>query len=579
MPTGDLLRNPYVCGHPVSGDEFFGRRDELSRVLSQIERGGHYCVFGNPNVGKTSFLRALGQSDLGEEVVFCYCFLGKPVADRSIGEEIVRSLRGVLKERAQGSGGSSFASVLETVDRFDPEGTMRKAAGQAFGKLFSGLKQALEPHLSGPVKGPEGLSLLEKTLLNFKEKNLRPVLLLDDAEILFRPREDKNAYFQILDSLFNERLASFVLTLLPGLRNATDELPETLRLKLGVLSSNSAKDLFRSPAARQEVEFSQEWSERALSYVGRHPYLLQSYAFHLFSKVQDEPEPKRIEREVRDAAMAVLEGTSDNLSPAELEALEELREGRSLSCEEARLALIDAGVLDKEGQLVGIFADYFERHFKASRPQVSPPEMEPTGAATQLLDQPGERSLLEVIEERMRLDTYLRERFTQVATFVDIDVVGSTNLKNGEDEFSVIYSFEEFHKWQKALIEAGGGRLLNAIGDETMSMFDEPEQAVAVLKEMLARLPDFNREVNRLEGDFKFRGGVHLGEVIRDTKEERAYSHVLDLAGHLQKLAPEGSFAVSQLVFEALGQPEYLEPWKYAERDGIMTFRLKEQEL
>lgn len=63
--------------------------------------------------------------------------------------------------------------------------------------------------------------------------------------------------------------------------------------------------------------------------------------------------------------------------------------------------------------------------------------------------------------------------------------------------------------------------------------------------------------------------------MIRDTTIEKAYSHVLDLAGHLQKLAPNGSVAVSQLVYEALGKPDYLEPWQFAERDGIMTFRLE----
>lgn len=32
---------------------------------------------------------------------------------------------------------------------------------------------------------------------------------------------------------------------------------------------------------------------------------------------------------------------------------------------------------------------------------------------------------------------------------------------------------------------------------------------------------------------------------------------------------------VSQQVYEALGQPAYLAPFKYSERDGVMTFVLQ----
>jgi class 3 adenylate cyclase len=157
---------------------------------------------------------------------------------------------------------------------------------------------------------------------------------------------------------------------------------------------------------------------------------------------------------------------------------------------------------------------------------------------------------------------------------VDIDVAGSTNLKSGEDDYNIIYSFEEFHKFQREVIESFKGRVLNAIGDETMSLFAEPEEAIEYLRGLMRQLPEFNKTRNRLKNPFQVRAGVHLGELIRDQKEERAYSRVLDVAGHLQKLAEDGAVVVSQQVFESLGQPAYLAPFKYSDRDGIMTFVL-----
>ena len=572
MPTGDLKRNPYVCGHPVEGEDFFGRRDELSRILSQLERGGHYCIYGAPNSGKTSLLNGLSSADLGEQVVVCYCDLARLPQDTTLGEYLDQQLRRALEARAASSDSNVFGAVLEKFDKFDPEGNVRKVAGQALGKLVKGLKQAWDQIPTGAtaVKGPEGLSLLERSFNRLKEQGLSPILLVDDAEPLFAPREDKDTYFKLLEAMLNEGLTRLVMTLSPQSESLTAPLPETLHLHLGVLPTPEARQLFTEPARRAGLEFAEEWFVEATSFVGRHPYLLQIYAFHLFSRLQSEAlDQPQLEREVRRASTKVVEGLLDSLT---LDQLGWLKKREPQSGSELRLVLQALGVVDSEGNELPVF----EGHLGAAPTKSADQAAEPSAAESNS-GEVAERSLLEVIEERMRLDTYLRERFTQVATFVDIDVVGSTALKQGEDEFSVIYSFEEYHRWQKAKIEEGGGRLLNAIGDETMSMFDEPEQAINAIRAMLNDLSEFNRsDANRLRGDFQFRAGVHLGEVIRDVKEERAYSHVLDLAGHLQKMAPKGSLAVSQLVYEALGKPEYLEPWEFNERDSMMTFRLKE---
>ncbi|MEW6281272.1 MAG: adenylate/guanylate cyclase domain-containing protein [Candidatus Eremiobacterota bacterium] len=575
------LRNPYVCGHPVSGPEFFGRDDELSRIFTQLARGGHYCVIGSPKVGKTSLLLHMASEGVAEryglsrEALVAYGSLKSLPAATTMGQALARSLRDALQKRVErGGGGSSpLHGVLESLEQYDPSGTLRrsvesagKVAGKALSAVFKNVKEQLMPTTA---PDPDGLVELTRAIAQLRAKELRPVLLVDDAEGLFRSAGPLAEHLAALRRMFDESGCAFVLAMSRRFADVLAEEPplEALRLRLGALEASEARNAVVEPARAVGVEIPPEWVEQILEFAGTHPLIVQSYCFHLFAPLREarQPDRMRLESEVVDAVRAHLEEQLESLGEAENRRLTERVAGSSSPDSEADARLRQEGILSPEGRLTGVYRQLV-------RPEAAPT---PTPAVPAARPEPGERTLLEVIEERIRLDTYLRERFTQVGTFVDIDVAGSTQLKLGEDDYNVIYSFEEFHRFQREVIEGNGGRILNAIGDETMSLFQEPEEAVRCLCKLLAALPEFNRTRNRLKNPFQIRAGMHLGELIRDVKEERAYSRVLDVAGHLQKLAEDGSVVVSQQVFEALGQPAFLVPFKYAERDGIMSFRLE----
>ena len=83
---------------------------------------------------------------------------------------------------------------------------------------------------------------------------------------------------------------------------------------------------------------------------------------------------------------------------------------------------------------------------------------------------------------------------------------------------------------------------------------------------ILERLADFNRDLNLLSKDFRFRLGVHTGVSLVDLNAGIAYSHVLDTAGHIQKIAEPDTLVVSQTTLDSL--PQNVPATPVAERTG-----------
>lgn len=62
------MQNPFYCGDVVPPDKFVGRKSEFRRIVDQVKKGASTLVVGDPQVGKTSFLRWLScrKQDYGE---------------------------------------------------------------------------------------------------------------------------------------------------------------------------------------------------------------------------------------------------------------------------------------------------------------------------------------------------------------------------------------------------------------------------------------------------------------------------------------------------------------------------------
>lgn len=144
------------------------------------------------------------------------------------------------------------------------------------------------------------------------------------------------------------------------------------------------------------------------------------------------------------------------------------------------------------------------------------------------------------IQDRLKSD----EKFV---TFLSVDMVGSTRVKGENDPLSVEFTFNEYHKFVEALAFKHGGRVHSTAGDGVTVAFDDPKQAFACGRSLMAGLFEFNAFRNKLNKPIELRGGLHTGSVLAPGMDIKSvnFAHVIDIAAHMQKVCPIGCLAVS----------------------------------
>ena len=160
-------------------------------------------------------------------------------------------------------------------------------------------------------------------------------------------------------------------------------------------------------------------------------------------------------------------------------------------------------------------------------------------------------ALLEIMAEtKKRLDTMRRD-----LAFLSIDVVGSTDMKIGEDKMKIELDFREYKKFVDAAIAANGALAAAWTPDGVMICFATPIAAVTAAQNVIVGLRRFNDKVKTIRGNFQVRCGVNAGSVFYDRSipMEQMSDHVIDVAGHMQKYALPNTIALAKPVMTALG--------------------------
>jgi class 3 adenylate cyclase len=164
------------------------------------------------------------------------------------------------------------------------------------------------------------------------------------------------------------------------------------------------------------------------------------------------------------------------------------------------------------------------------------------------------QELLKVFAEtKKKLDTFGRE-----VAFLAVDVVGSTNMKAGEDPSAIQYDFEEYRRLVERIFRARGVLKSAWTPDGVMACFAHVEDACQAGKDVIKSLKHFNRDVKVSKADFAVRCGVNAGLVYFDdaTPLETISDRVIDVAGHMQKHAEPNTVLVARKIIEPLRQLE-----------------------
>lgn len=143
----------------------------------------------------------------------------------------------------------------------------------------------------------------------------------------------------------------------------------------------------------------------------------------------------------------------------------------------------------------------------------------------------------------------------QAVTFLSVDIVGSTKMKEKADHFSIEYTFNEYHQFVERIASKYGGRVHSTAGDGMICAFDTPAQAFGAGKNIQAGMIELNTFGNKTGIPISLRAGIHSGNVVVPTPGDIAsvnFAHVIDIAAHMQKVSPIGGIAISEQSANAL---------------------------
>ena len=168
-----------------------------------------------------------------------------------------------------------------------------------------------------------------------------------------------------------------------------------------------------------------------------------------------------------------------------------------------------------------------------------------------------EQLLRDFADTKRKLDEMGRD-----LTFLAIDVVDSTGMKEGEERGVVEHDFKEYKRFVERTLVSHGCLKATWTPDGVMSCFTTVDAAVSAARKVILGLEAFNKIVKLMRRDFAVRCGVNSGFVYFDDSLplEEISDRVIDIAGHMQKQARPNTVCVAKPTIEPLNERAGFEP-------------------
>jgi len=166
------------------------------------------------------------------------------------------------------------------------------------------------------------------------------------------------------------------------------------------------------------------------------------------------------------------------------------------------------------------------------------------------------QTLLEIMSEtKKKLESMERD-----LAFLSIDVVGSTEMKVGEDKTQAEVDFRAYKKFVETTVAAQGALTSAWTPDGVMICFESAEAAVTAAQNVINGLQGFNKNVKTIKKNFRVRCGINAGRVYydRSMSMEQMSDRAIDIAGHVQKYALPGTVGIAKPAVRRLQTREGL---------------------
>jgi class 3 adenylate cyclase len=178
---------------------------------------------------------------------------------------------------------------------------------------------------------------------------------------------------------------------------------------------------------------------------------------------------------------------------------------------------------------------------------------------------------LEQEQYKMVVDLYGHYRN---GTFLSIDIVNSTKLKEGEDSLKVVHTFQAFHRY---IAEHISGSLASVFsGDGVMCLYDAPQKAVDIAINIFSGLKQFNKGQSSLRRYLNVRIGINTGTLLLDDVKDlgRITERDIDIAGHLQKYGRPGELLISASTWERIAnKTDFKKRWQTIDDTVVYKYR------
>jgi adenylate cyclase len=168
----------------------------------------------------------------------------------------------------------------------------------------------------------------------------------------------------------------------------------------------------------------------------------------------------------------------------------------------------------------------------------------------------------------------------KLSAIISADVVGYSRLM-ADDELDTVRNLTACRERVTEVIEQGGGRLVDFVGDNMLAEYPNTLDAVNCAKQIHQRLGDLNTHLS--EGrHITFRIGIHIGDIMSDG--QRLYGDVVNIAARLQALAEPGGICISDTVYQQIHgklQYHYLDLGEQSLKnlpDPVRVFRILDYE-
>lgn len=152
-----------------------------------------------------------------------------------------------------------------------------------------------------------------------------------------------------------------------------------------------------------------------------------------------------------------------------------------------------------------------------------------------------------ILAEREKIDHLLKSKFSKKISVMFTDIKGSTSVYESRGDIDGRAMVHRHNEIVLPILKQHNGELLKTIGDATMTVFDEPVNALNAAVAIQRTLKDFN--VQRSPNDqIHIRIGINYGTVIVDKGD--VFGDVVNVASRVEGLAHADDIYVTEDMYQ-----------------------------